>query len=49
MKDLIAKLEEKYKAIVYLSTKSDETVLEPVMTEKPYQENKNIQNFLDTK
>lgn len=49
MKELIAKLEEKYKAIAYLSTKSDDTVLEPVITEKPYQENKKIQTYLDSK
>ena len=47
MKNLIAKLEKKYNSIVYLSTKSDDDVaLEPVMSEKPYTDNKKVQSIL---
>lgn len=49
MKDLIAKLEEKYKSISYLSTKSDDGVLKPVISEKPYGENKKVQTILKSK
>ena len=45
MENLIKKLKDKYETIVYLSTKSDDEVLMPVIPQKPYGENKISINF----